>query len=320
MIGIVISAAWSQYYASSPFKNFLDIPRNAHPDCEIIPVDPEFVNTSSFRDYVSTQCDALVVDDVYAPYMGFYDKGPKLMIDGDPHRNRPEEIPALEAKYKWADYVLTGAWPDVKLPGRFYPDQDLRDDKFVYYPHAAPGGAPPITAWSDRDGRAVLSGSCDKMVYPFRAAVREAVDSAVAVFPFQSWNHMDYFNQLSKYCGGITCQSTFIYTVAKYFEIPWCGNTLIAPRPLMGEAEMLGFVDGENVAFAANANEAIEWARMCKHLPSLAHRGRKLILDRHTIHSRLEYISRLVKAIKRGNFHPNDGYSIFRTAHIKENP
>jgi hypothetical protein len=33
---------------------------------------------------------------------------------------------------------------------------------------------------------------------------------------------------------------------------------------------------------------------------------------------RLEYISRLVKAIKRGGFHPQDAYSIFKTAHLEE--
>lgn len=315
MVGFVISHAWSSYYASSPFKNFLDIPAELQVGFRIIHMhdwmvtDPETIRTIlSF--------DALVVDDVYAPHMGFYKNGPKLLIDGDPHRNKKSEVDLLEAKYRWADYILTSADPKLTVSGRFYPSQDLRENKFTYYPHSAPAIPLKTKPWLERDPRTLLSGSRGKAVYPFRAAVEESNARSVASLHFQSKNHESYFAEIAKYRGAVTCHSIFHYTVAKYFEIPWLGTLLIGQSLSQEEQELLGFKHNENCLLPSTAREAISLANSVTSSPlafeGIAAEGQNLIMRRHTIHHRIKYILKLIEAIQSGGFKNTYAKEIFK--------
>jgi len=316
LFAILISDAWPQYYASSPFKNFLDIPPDSHPDFEIIPVNGAMFSNDEFLAKLRT-FRAIVVDDVFAIFVKFLrDYVPILMIDGDAHRHRPDQISELMHKYSSVDFVLTGAHVDVELPQYFYPPKSLRKQKSLYYPHSAPGVTAPSLDWDSRKSKIALSGSMGPEVYPFRAGVSGLHSPVIERLYFQENNHYSFFQKLSTYKAAVTCSSIFQYTVAKYFEIPWCGTALIATELYGDEAELLGMVDEENVIFRKSAADLI--SIYPPHLGSLADAGRRLITERHTILHRLEYLSRLIKKILPGGFKAGDELDIFKTAHIKE--
>lgn len=315
MIGFIISHAWSQYYASSPFKNFLDIPEHLQDDFRVIPMYDHMVYDPVVLEQLS-KFSALVVDDVYAPHMGFYKTGPRFMIDGDPHRNRAAEIPLLEVKYEWADYILTSACPKDRLEGRHYPRQELRDTKFTYYPHAAPAVPVATPAWPDRDARTVLSGSRGKAVYPYRYYIEQNLNSHVDALPFQSWKHGEYFKEVSKYRGAFTCRSVFNYTVAKYFEIPWLGTLLIGQNLSEEELWLTGLKHGVNCILTENSSEAVAAATALAANPfayeGLAAAGQNLMMKHHTILNRVRYIQKLVEKVKAGNFKNTDAKDVFK--------
>lgn len=309
MFGIIISDAWPQYYSSSPFKNFLDIPTKAHPDFEIIPMNSSKLESEEFRESVK-KFSALVVDEVWVSHMSFYTQGPILMIDGDPHRHDQAAAWKLESKYNLATYVLTGAHEEIKHPRYYYPKEEIRKQKFLYFPHFTPGIKCPDFFWEQKTAQAALSGSISE-VYPFRKKVSDERFRNVYTIPFQSSNHFEYFNKMSLYMAGITCPSIFYYTVAKYFEIPWCGSVLMAPKPAKDEAALLGMIDNVNVLFVEDLNTLRIWLQDISSLKPIAEKGRELMLNRHTVFHRLEYLSSVIKKILSGNFSIGDEKTIF---------
>lgn len=314
MYGVLVSATWPQYYASSPFLNLLNL---KHPRFEVIPMSSDIFTdhkkTHEFHSRIA-KFDGLVIDDVWinAVIDNSIVEVPVLMIDGDPHRHRPDQVPGLENKYRKADYVLTGGVFAKKHPRYFYPTDDLRKEKFVYYPHSAPGGAPPPAPWHNRHGGLLVSGSTDKIVYPYRHAIA-AVPYAFTL-PFQQFNHEAYFNKVSQYKLAATCQSVLEYTVAKYFEIPWCGTCLVAQPMVCGEADILGFVSEVNCLLieAWQGNYLFQNDEQYKDYERIAKAGHELIMKRHTIDSRGDYLATLLDQIIAGPFQPEDAFGIFQ--------
>lgn len=313
MIALVLSSAWPRYYASSPFLNLL---QGAHPRFSVIGALPHETTDERFRFKVN-QCEALVVDDVLSTYMDFYTGGPKLMVGGDPHCHNAKQVERITKEYNSVDYVLTGAVFSRKLsPPYLYPDESLRA-KHVYFPHMVPDGPPPAYPWEGRHKTALLSGSMDKAVYPFRWECRELSQKGapITLLPQNDFQHEAYFEKLGTYQSAITCNSNFEYTVAKYFEIPWCGAILLAP-PLgtKEEAELIGFVHKENALFPLSPEGAARWAEDINKDPearAMASAGAKLMRNHHTTYQRLDYIDRLVTLIKAGGFRPEDAKDCF---------
>ena len=311
---IIISDAWPQYYASSPFKNFLDIAPDSHQDFEIIPMNSKVLTSKEFQERIK-KFDAVVVDEVFVSHIAAHCifSGPLLMIDGDPHRHRPDQVLDIQIKYETADYVLTGANVEKTLPQYFYPCQELRRAKSLYYPHSAPGVKPPKCEWDARHSLILLSGSVDPAVYPFRAGVKGVVSLG-----FQHLVHQDYFNFMALHKAAVTCNSIFEYTVAKYFEIPWCGCLLLARTIPQEEADLLGFKCGSNCVLATEPHQLEPFINNVSWYDHMSAAGHQLIMERHTIYQRLEYLSRLIKKLLAGGFKPGDELPIFASAHLKE--
>lgn len=312
MIALVLSSAWPQYYASSPFLNLL---KSAHPRFSVMGILPHDTADEGFR-YKINNCEALVVDDVNAIYFDWYKNGPKLMIGGDPHCHRPDQVERITREYDAMDYVLTGAVFSKKLPRYLYPADELWN-KHVYFPHMVPEGPAPAFPWGGRYDTALLSGSMDPAVYPFRWGCRELSQKGapITLLGQNEVQHEGYFERLGTYKYAITCNSNFEYTVAKYFEIPWTGSILIAP-PLgtKEEAELIGFEHASNALFALNPEDAtrmIVAAQADKHAEIIAAKGAEIMRKHHTTYQRLDYIDRLVTLIKAGGFTPEDAKDCF---------
>ena len=313
MIALVVSAAWPKYHASSPFLNLLN---SSHPDFKVFGVLGEDTLKPEFRDAVNA-CEALVVDDVLAKLMGFYTKGPKLMIGGDPHAHKPEQAQRLEEEYASVDYVLTGAVFCKKLsPPYFYPPAPCWD-KHVYFPHSVPNARIEVPNWLCRKSAALLSGAVSQEVYPFR---KRCWDLARAGYPIELLDHAvlwhdQYFKRVAEYRMAITCPSIFECAMAKYFEFPWLGTLLLAPALSKEECNLLGYEDDVNVVWVDNAdrvNQAI--AKINDHpqkYADVAAAGAALLAKSHTVNSRLSYVAALVEKIRAGGFMPNDGMDIF---------
>ena len=315
MFAILISRAWPQYYASSPFKNFLDIDHRSHPDFEIISTTSEMFDDPMFVERLR-KFSAIVVDEVMVNYLPTDLNRPCLLIDGDPHRHRPDQVPDLVKRYEAVDYVL-GYPIGPEDPRYSYPPIELRKKKCLYYPHAAPGTTPPKLSWAARRDYATLSGSMDPSVYPFRALLWDTYHPNIERWTFQATVHEAYFRKLSQSKAAITCNAVVKYTVAKYFEIPWCGCLLLAKRLDPEESELLGFIPEVNCFFTDHPTNLLQYISSLPSYATVATAGHSLVMQRHTILSRLEYLSRLIKRILQGkNFKAGDELDLFKTAHV----
>ena len=313
MIALVISSAWPRYYASSPFLNLL---RASHPNFSVIGVLPHETTDEAFRFKVN-QCEALVVDDVLATHMGFYTNGPKLMVGGDPHCHNSAQVERITKEYASIDYVLTGAVFSKKLsPPYLYPSEEARA-KHVYFPHMVPDGPPPSYPWEGRHKTALLSGSMDKAVYPFRwnCRLKSQAGAPITLLGPNDFHHEAYFEKLGTYRYAVTCSSIFEYMVAKYVEIPWTGSILMAPKVADEEAELMGFEDEKNVYWANDAAgvayKVEELNKNAELAALISAKGAKLMRDHHTTYQRLDYVERLVRLIKAGGFTPEDAKDCF---------
>jgi hypothetical protein len=307
--GIVLSEAWPGYYASSPFNTL----RTAcHDSFEVIETSQHklAVNENDLH-YRINAFEAVVVDDVCAPYLGFY-KGPKLMIGGDPHAHTRQQVERLEREYAAVDYVLTGAVFSKKLPQYHYPSEETRR-KHVYFPHMVPDVGPVGQAWSEREELPLIPGSTQEEVYPFRHRVRRRpgeVRVTPGVLP-----KLEYFNWLGRSRAAVTCNSIFEYTVAKYFEIPWMGAVLMAPPISAAEAEIVGFKDRTNVIWLDRPEDIVSATYYVNHNDyaiEIAHNGQQLMESRHSTHARLNYLEELINSIYSTSFKPEDALQIFK--------
>lgn len=314
MIGIVISPHWDRYYASSPFRNMLEA---KHPEFAFMPRLPHETDNEDFR-FLVNECDALICDDVLIQSMSWYTKGPKFMIGGDPHAHKPDQVERLEKEYAACDYVLTGAVFSKKLLDRYlYPKAEVWN-KHIYFPHYVADKRPRSTPYTERKPKALISGSVDAAVYPYRARVKEFVGrdgSWVESLSLNEMNHETYFEHIARYKAAVTCNSIFEYTVAKYFEIPWMASILLAPKCSNEEAELIGFEDGVNVFWCASADDVPGIAKAVVSddflYEPIALNGAALMQNHHTLYQRLDYIAKLVDRIKQGNFVPEDAKDCF---------
>lgn len=306
MIALAVSSAWDRYYASSPFLNLL---RSNHPKFLNLSALPHETKNAEYREKIN-KCEALVCDDVLVQFFDFYKNGPKLMVGGDPHAHRPEQVERLEREYAACDYVLTGAvFSRGKLPQYLYPT-DLARAKHVYYPHAVPDKRPDALAWGKRYPTALLSGTLDPAVYPFRAACKDA--KGITVLPPNNFQHEGYFETLGKYRAAVTCDSIFGYMVAKYVEIPWMGTALIAPPTMSHEEQFLmGFSNLTNVVWAPDPSRISAMLGLPLGWEKIAEAGAELVAKHHTITKRLDYIALLVERIRSGSFVPDDAKDCF---------
>lgn len=317
--GLFVSAKWVEYYAASPFRNFLQVPSDHHPAFKIHAVSADTF-TEEFMEAVQSY-KGIVVDEVFATHFSFF-KGPKLLIDGDPHRNRYEDLKAQRERYNSVDYILTCAMPGHQVLGRYYLSPQERDFKFLYFPHfvAEPFPFTPVP-WEQRDPRALLIGSRDPLVYPFRSRTddlsgKETLAVARVLAP------VDYLALLKKHKSAYTCHSIFNYTVSKYFEIPWTGAVCIGQTPSYDHLDLLGFVSGENCAFVDNPEQAVMAARIigndAGHWEHIALKGKELVESRHTAWCRMNYLEKVLDRMDAGTFNLKDQYDIFASAHHKE--
>lgn len=308
MIALVICSAWPKYYAASPYNNLLTA---KHPDYVVLSVLPHDVCTEEFQRTVNA-CEALVVDDVLAPHMSFYTSGPKFMIGGDPHAHTLQKANQLEVEYASVDYVLTGAVFSKKLPQYHYPREETRA-KHLYFPHTVPDENVYGLSWEHRRDRALLSGSNSQQVYPFRWENRYAL--GVDLIPPMALSRTDFFHLIGTYCAAVTCNSIFEYTVAKYFEIPWMGAILLAPKISDAEAELIGFKDAENVWWCRNRTDitnAVIALGLSPLARGIALNGQDLMRARHTVQARLNYLKAVIGLIKAGGFKPDDALAVFK--------
>lgn len=316
MIALVLSSHWPRYYASSPFLNLF---KARHPKFKLFAIQPHELQNQELMDEVC-KCEVLVTDDINAHMLkGF--PGLKLMIGGDPHAHRLEQVKRLELEYSCVDYVLTGAVFCKRLTDRYmYPPAELWN-KHLYFPHMVPDERPEVMAWQARDKTTLLSGSRDPAVYPFRAACNELAKShrdTITNLEMNNFHHQAYFELVGRYRAAITCPSVFEYLVAKYMEIPWLGTILIAPALTNEECELIGFMDGLNCFWVKSPEEVAIVASRYQQasgeellMPcAMADKGARL-MERHTAYLRLDYITKLVERIEKGNFVPEDAKDCF---------
>jgi hypothetical protein len=309
VIALVLSSAWPRYYASSPFRNLLN---SSHPDFVVLGRRAEETLTEEFRATVNA-CEALVVDDVLAPFMGFYTAGPKLMVGGDPHAHRPDQVERLEREYASVDWVLTGAVYSKKLPQYLYPREETRA-KHVYFPHSVPNEKPEAPKWRDRIPSVLLSGSMSKDVYPFRWQCNQLMDCVL--LHGNEFQHEAYFEKLGQYQAAVTCNSVLEYTVAKYFEIPWMGCVLMAPPPSAEECELLG-LNARTFQALKDPSEigthvvCMRDEQFGEGYANMAEAGKQIMERYHTVNKRLDYVKDLVKYMKGTGFKPEDAKGIF---------
>lgn len=248
--------------------------------------------------------------------MGFYKNGPKLMIGGDPHAHRPDQVERLTKEYNCVDYVLTGAVFSRKLKDKYlYPADELWN-KHVYFPHMVPDTLPSgLTNWTARADRVLLSGDLSEAVYPYRyacAQLAKTAHSPLEVLGRNDFHHTKYFEKLAQYKAATTCTSIFRYMVAKYLEIPWVGTVLMAPRPITDECVLMGFEDCVNVIWCEMPEEVpLHFKKMLPLLEEVGEAGSKLMREHHTTTRRLDYIVHLVDRINKGGFVPEDAKQLF---------
>lgn len=325
LIALVISKHWRKYYASSPYNNLLD---SNHPNFKRFFTDGEEISIShTFQNEVN-ECDAVVVDDVLSPFMGFYERGPKFMVGGDPHAHTSADLVKREQQFKENDYILTGSPFSPRLPQYHYVDKKY-NDQLIYFPNSLPPTLPAEYGnWIARSYNAILSGSKDRVVYPFRQKCHDLLRDCVDTMDRSDTIVGDkYYYELSKYRYGITCNSVLNYVVAKYFEIPYCGSMLIAPRPLDVEVELLGFENLKNVYFTNSASAVRNFIEGTnglslaheKHYNDISRKNQQWSFKCHNIHSRLEYIKRVVTAVRNDtNFKPDDALNIFKHLRLEQ--
>lgn len=314
MIALLLSPAWNNYYASSPYRNLLG---SWHDRIHIMPTTQAILADPVHQEMLQGY-EALVVDDVLAQSIGFF-KGLKFMVGGDPHAHRHEQVTRLEAEYASVDYVLSTGYFSKKLPQYLWPSDETRK-KHIFFPHSVPDFPVEASPWRDRFHNALLSGSISPQVYPFRdkclQIARRNGPSGIAVLNPNLMQHDAYFNHLAGYRMGITCGSVFDTTIAKHFEIPWVGSVLLSPRIPAIEEELLGFIPNETYVVAENADlisaTIAEINANLEHFSAVADAGMWLTRANHTAHSRLDYISKLIDKIKAGGFKTDDAFTIFK--------
>lgn len=321
LIALVISKHWRKYYASSPYNNLLDA---NYPGFKLFATDGAEISAShTFQDEIN-ECDAVVVDDVLSPFMGFYSNGPKFMVGGDPHAHRREDLVKREQQFMENDFILTGSPFSPRLPQYHYVDSKY-NDQLIYLPNSLP---PTLSAefgpWSAKSDKAILTGSRDGSVYPFRHKCATSLRHECVDVMDRSDTVVgeDYYFEISKYKAAITCDSVLKYVVAKYFEIPYCNTLLIAPKPLDVEVELLGFKDRENVFFVKDTNDVrdcvntIATTSFCEVMSRIA---QQWVFDCHNVHSRLEYIKRVIHKVRNDiNFKPEDALQIFKQLRLEQ--
>lgn len=312
MIALAVSAKWPEYYASSPFYNLL---RSSHPRFKTFALLPHELDLEGVQKQVS-ECEALVVDDVLALKCGFYKNGPKFMVAGDGHAHTLDAARLRDELYQSVDYVLTSGYFAKKLPQYYWPQERSRARR-IFCPHTVPDYMPPpVTPFNKKVRKALLSGSISKEVYPFRKEVLDARLKGVELLEWGRTNHSAYFSKVSTYWFAITCPSVFECALAKYFEIPWCGSVLLAPRISTEEAELLGFKDGKNVVFVDSASEVSavvsDLQRNGAQYERITTAGQKLVTGSHTVTKRLDYVTELVDRVRAGGFRNYDCFDIFK--------
>jgi hypothetical protein len=309
MIALVLSSTWPNYYASSPFNNLL---KSNHPSFKVFAVQPHQLEKDPDLQWQINGCEALVVDDVCIQATGFY-KGLKLMIGGDPHAHTQAKVNQLEAEYASAHYVLTGAVFSKKLPQYFYPAETSRT-KHVYFPPTVPDTLPDPISWGERMSQPLLCGSVSAPVYPFREACRRTGKFHQIPFHFMPV-HNQYFETASLFKYAVTCNSIFEYTVAKYFEFPACGTILLAPRISSEEVELIGFRDQHNVFWCDTPDDVLNRVNQLEldesNGKSISTAGLDLMRSRHSVMARLNYLEKLIQAMKLPGFRPQDAFQLF---------
>jgi hypothetical protein len=157
----------------------------------------------------------------------------------------------------------------------------------------------------------------DKAVYPFRfeCRVKSQNGAQITLLGPNEFQHENYFEKLGTYRAAITCNSIFEYTVAKYFEIPWTGAVLIAPRISNEESELIGFKHNRNVIWVEECHSVERAIEVLNDLAdvteTISANGAELMRKSHTAYQRLDYIERLVRLIKAGGFTPEDAKDCF---------
>ena len=311
-IALVLHSKWPLYYASSPYLNLFNA---SHPDFKLFAIQPHQLLDPVLKDEVYKH-QVIITDDINAHMIGDF-PGLRLMIGGDPHAHRPDQVERLIKEYNSVDYVLTGAIFCKQLRDRYlYPPAEMWR-KHVYFPHMVPDRRPELPAWESRDQTALMSGSRDPSVYPFRAKVWELAkgnEAWISTLDLNNFNHDAYFQRLADFRFAVTCSSNFEYLVAKYMEIPWLGTILIAPALSKEESELIGFDNGVNVHWVREPGEvllAVQEFNRTSLAQKMAAAGAEL-MKHHTAHRRLDYIKLLIERITQGNFIPDDAKDLFK--------
>lgn len=325
MIAVVIDMGWQNYYAQSPYFNLL---RSSTPGVLVFVVDGNPKVSDPAANEAIRGCDAIVTSAGLERFFADYEDGPRLSIGDDMHRFDSTGLESLREEVRSCDYYLTAyslSRTQTDHPYLYLSGWEQRR-KLIFYPHCAPAHvqtSPP----AHLNSQAAISGEIS-LVYPIRQKMLEYGGPMVHRIEWKSKVREDYFQELSHWRIGLTCNSWLDYTVAKYYEIPFVGSLLMAPLAFDSlERELLGFRDGENMIaiddqdFSGDSSSSSNPFRRKLHMAFemaqdsiVAEAGQALVRSRHTVDSRLRYILGLVDRIRRGGFTLDDQFGIFRQA------
>jgi len=319
MYGMVIDPGWREYYANSPYNNLLN---SSHGNFQFFEVSRNQGQSDPEEFEKILACDGLVVSTGLEVNLRPIFDGPILSIGDDMHRFDEEGLGALVNEVRGCDFYLTPyslTRTQTEYPYHYLPGW-MKATRLILYPNCAPSPHLRPRPPSTQRPRGFLTGQVSQP-YPLRMKIREHGADLLEELPFRAALGQDYFHLLSEYAVGLTCNLWLDSTVAKYYEIPWAGSLLMAPLPFDAlERQLLGFRDGINMVaisemdfspnpevFRSKLREALEDGSMA----SVRDAGTRLVLEHHTVESRLIYLERLLDAICAGAFHVDDQFDIF---------
>lgn len=310
MIHAVFTGAWRRYHSSSPYDNLI---LSRHPGLRVHLVENDYECRTVARGRIDG-AEALLLDPLTAPMFVDMTHLPKILLTNDKHYHSFVGAKNDDEIFQSVDCILTPYLFAQPRRDLYYYASSRHGGKLAFYPQCAPDiiRAPLVQL---RSPSVVVSGNTNPEVYPLRDRFLRTVKESL-VLPYGGVlqkNKDTYFSALSTYSFAMTCHSVLQYTVAKYYEIPFAGCVLIAPRPASEvERHLLGFVPGVNfLEIPSNPQHlhATTVAEIClangvdpdKHR-EIAIQGQRLVFEKHTAWARINYLEKLAHLLKLGLF------------------
>ena len=159
--------------------------------------------------------------------------------------------------------------------------------------------------------------------YPRRAALIEAVNAMAGITVMAGGHsgkgkivHEAYINAINRSKMFINSNGTYKAVLMKYFEAMACRTLLITDKPT--DADLMGFMDGENIVFYNNIQDAVAKIRYYKDNPKerfrIANNGYRLV---HTFHGNDKRVKQVLEVMSgKGESLNGIGYS-FQPKNLK---